>query len=106
MSLLCDCKEIKTLKVEADMGADPIWCDVCHYNFDIEDLELSATLKKDLFSWVNDYASWVDWTTETLIEGQEEAEILHNQRGEELTVFVRKELAGQYKVVFSPSEMY
>ncbi|MBQ0140299.1 MAG: hypothetical protein KBT36_13515 [Kurthia sp.] len=106
MTLVCDCKEIKQLKIEADMGADPIWCATCHYNFDLEDIDLSGSLKKDLFSWVNDYASWVDWTTETLIEGQEKIEMLHNERGEVLTKLVQQALDGQYKVLFSPSEMY
>lgn len=106
MTTLCGCKETTKLKVEADMGADPIWCAVCNYNLDLEEIELSAELAKDLFIWVNDYASWVDWETETLIEGQEAVEADHNQRGEELTKLAQQELNGQYEVEFKSSNLY
>lgn len=103
---LCNCKELVTIRVEGEMGADPLWCDVCQYNFDIDDIELTEELKSELFIWVNDYASWVDWEFETLIEGQEHLEIEHNEAGKALTEKVKEQLNGQYKVVFSPSTIY
>lgn len=106
MGALCDCKEVKVIKVQADMGADPLWCQVCHYNFDVEDIDLPDELSRDLFVWVNDFASWVDWETEALLEGMEAEEVLHNQRGMELTEQVKEQVKGQYEVVFSPSAMY
>lgn len=106
MGTLCDCKEVKIIKVQADMGADPLWCQVCHYNFDIEDIDLPEDLSAALFVWVNDFANWVDWETDTLLEGKEADEALHNQQGSELTERVKEQLKGQYEVVFSPSTMY
>lgn len=103
---LCNCKELVTIRVEGEMGADPLWCDTCQYNFELDDIELSKELKAELFVWVNDYASWVDWEHETLIEGREQEEDAHNEAGKALTEKVRAELVGQYKVVFSPSTMY
>lgn len=106
MEKICGCNKVVSLKVEADMGADPLWCAICNYNLDIEDIELPAQLTEDLFTWVNDFASWVDWELDTLIEGQEQVEEAHNQRGLQLTEDVKKVLKGQYEVTFSPSKMY
>lgn len=106
MERICGCKKIITLKVEADMGADPLWCAVCNYNLDIEDIELPNDLKAELFLWVNDFASWIDWETDALIEGQEAVEMTHNQRGLQLTEIVKEELKGKYEVLFSASKMY
>lgn len=106
MEGICDCNKVVSLKVEADMGADPLWCAICNYNLDIEDIELPDQLTADLFAWVNDFASWVDWETDTLIEDQEAVEAAHNERGLQLTEIVKETLKGQYEVIFSPSKMY
>jgi transcription elongation factor Elf1 len=39
----CSSEQIDTcnLKVEGDVGADPIWCDLCGHNLDIEEIPLS-----------------------------------------------------------------
>jgi len=36
MNCLCMQKETYELKVEGDIGADPIWCEKCSCNLDIE----------------------------------------------------------------------
>ena len=58
---LCRCDETKYLQVEADIGADPIWCKRCYCNFDIEDVPISTELKSELVAWVMKYGEWIDW---------------------------------------------
>lgn len=71
-----------TLKIEADYSADPIWCNVCGYNLDIDDFSLSDDLIDELFNWIRDYKKIpMD---------------LHNKLGKELTEKVKAEIGKDY----------
>lgn len=70
----CECKETFDLKVEAEIGADAIWCNKCYTNFEIQDIPISLELKEE-----------------------------HNKQGLKLTKKIQKELKNTYKVLFSPS---
>lgn len=79
------CKH-SSLKIEADFGADPIWCNVCGYNLDIDDFLLSEKLKEELFNWVRNYKE---------IPMNE-----HNKIGIALTEKVRDEIGRDYPITF------
>lgn len=106
MGQLCNCEKLAQIKIEADVGADPLWCTVCGYNLEMDEFGLSDSLKEQLRAWIDDYGSWVNWESDSLIEGGEIIEKEHNELGLELTEKVKKELKGKYEVVFSPSTMY
>ncbi|MEW5548939.1 hypothetical protein ABGT22_02995 [Peribacillus frigoritolerans] len=59
MECFCEQKETYELKVEGDVGADPIWCNQCSCNLDIG--PISDTLTNELIEWVNRYGEWIDW---------------------------------------------
>lgn len=105
MSLICNCKELTNIKVEADMGADAFWCRVCGYNLDMDEMEISDSLKEQLRTWLDEYGTWLDWESDILIDGAKNIEEKHNLLGFELTEKVKEELNGKYNVVFSPSLM-
>ncbi|MCG7344864.1 hypothetical protein MHZ92_12020 [Sporosarcina sp. ACRSL] len=100
---LCGCYETHDLKVEADIGADAIWCNKCFSNFDIEYVPISNELKSELFEWLSKYGEWIDWDTDGIVLNGAELEEEHNKQGLKLTEKVQKELEGKYKVSFSPS---
>jgi hypothetical protein len=101
----CGICEEKTfnLKVEGDVGADPIWCDECFANFDIYDIPISKDLRVRLTKWAQQYGEWIDWNKDVLYSNGVQMEDEHNKNGERLTVDVRTELGEEYKVRFSPS---
>jgi hypothetical protein len=76
-----DCNH-PTLKIEADFSADPIWCNVCGENLDIDDFTLSDELKDELFNWIRDY--------------KKIPKNLHNKVGKELTEKVKAEIGKDY----------
>lgn len=45
---LCKCEFTNSFKIEADFGADPIWCNQCGWNLDIEEFPLTDNLKVEL----------------------------------------------------------
>ncbi|WP_100374769.1 hypothetical protein [Bacillus sp. FJAT-45037] len=101
MYCFCEQKEAFELKVEGDIGADPIWCNQCSCNFELEDIPISDELKVELMRWVNKYGKWIDWGKDKLIPNGIEMEEAHNKQGFILTERVKKELRGKLK--FSPS---
>lgn len=107
----CFCEEKKTfnVKVEGDLGADPIWCDLCYSNLDIEDAPLSKSLRAELMRWAWKYGEWMDWEKEVLDPDGLQMKEKHNALGKLLSERVQEELGDKYKVRFSPSplvEMY
>lgn len=100
---LCRCQQIKQLRVEADIGADPLWCNRCLSNLDIEEFPLTDELKKELAEWIHDYGTWINWETDGIVSNGVSLEQQHNERGAELTEKVKHALDGQYEVGFSPS---
>lgn len=105
MECFCEQKETYVLKVEGDVGADPIWCNKCGCNFDIEDIPISNELKRELIEWVNMYGEWIDWDKDKLLSNGIELEEEHNKQGVNLTRKIKNELEGKYSMKFSPSTM-
>jgi len=103
--LNCCCKSGVTtdLKIEGDVGADPIWCNKCGCNLDIEDVPISNELVGELSSWAINYGEWIDWDIDKLLPKGIELEDKFNQIGVTLTEKVKQELGDKYKVKYSPS---
>ncbi|MGE8035439.1 hypothetical protein B1B04_17115 [Lysinibacillus sp. KCTC 33748] len=99
----CKCDETYDLRVEADIGADAIWCNKCLCNFEISYVPISIELQSELTKWILKYGEWIDWANDEIVPIGIELEEIHNQQGLKLTEKVRKELEGKYKVSFSPS---
>lgn len=66
MSCFCEEKETFNLKLEGDVGADPIWCDECYSNLDIDDIPISNNLKIKLTKWMQQYGEWIHWSKDVL----------------------------------------
>jgi hypothetical protein len=103
MECPCEEKETYCLKVEGDVGADPIWCNNCGCNLDIDEIPLSNQLKDELIRWALKYGEWIDWDTDTVVENGIELENKHNEMGLKLTEKVKKELGDKYVISFSLS---
>ncbi|QOR64995.1 hypothetical protein IM538_14225 [Cytobacillus suaedae] len=103
MRCFCANKESYALKIEGDVGADPIWCNDCGCNLDLEEFPIPSDLKEQLTSWAMMYGEWIDWSKDKLRSNGIELEDKHNKLGQQLTVKVKKELGSRYKVEFSPS---
>ncbi|WP_427107561.1 hypothetical protein [Lysinibacillus xylanilyticus] len=99
----CKCDETYDLRVEADIGADAIWCNKCLCNFEISYVPISIELQSELTKWILKYGEWIDWANDGIVPNGIELEEIHNQQGLKLTEKVRKELEGKYKVSFSTS---
>lgn len=99
----CNCDETYNLRVEADIGADAIWCNKCLCNFCISYVPITDELKSELAEWISKYGEWIDWDNDGIVSNGIELEELHNQQGLMLTEKVKKELEGKYNVSFKPS---
>ncbi|MEH7292232.1 hypothetical protein ABEP18_24910 [Priestia megaterium] len=97
------CKH-NTYKLEADFSADPIWCNDCGENLDLEKFPLSENLKGELEEWIDDYGNWIDFDTDSLRENGIEMETEYNQKGLQLFGQVKKQLGIDYPIVFVPSK--
>ncbi|MEL3973338.1 hypothetical protein AAEO50_13705 [Rossellomorea oryzaecorticis] len=105
MRCLCEQKETFDLKIEGDVGADPIWCAQCGCNLELEGLPISNELKEKLMDWVTNYGKWIDWDTDKITPNGIEMEEAHNREGEILTKQTKQELKNNYRMTFSPSTM-
>ena len=105
MHCFCDQKEAYELKIEGDVGTDPVWCNQCGSNFDLEDIPISNELKSELMEWGTQYGEWIDWDTDKLIPNGIEMEEEHNKQGANLSEKVKNELKEKYRIKFSPSSM-
>jgi hypothetical protein len=103
LKCFCEKRETFELKVEGDVGSDPIWCNKCGCNLDLENLPISDELKEELMVCVLKYGEWIDWNTDKIKTSWIELEQIHNELGKELTEKVKKELGERYNIVFSPS---
>lgn len=89
MENLCNCIYPSfSLKIEADYGGDPIWCNKCGFNLDMEDLPLSQEIKNEFYEWMEKYGS---------ISSEE-----HNKIGRALLEKTKKELGPKYEIIFKP----
>ena len=105
MHCFCEQKETYELKIEGDVGTDPVWCHQCSCNFDLEDIPISNELKSELMEWGTQYGEWIDWDTDKLIPNGIEMEEEHNKQGAKLSEKVMNELKEKYRIKFSPSSM-
>ncbi|WLR42064.1 hypothetical protein LC087_15010 [Bacillus carboniphilus] len=92
--LECGCIYGKTtsLRIEVDV-ADPIWCDKCSYNLEMEELPLSNQLTSEINDWVALYEQSVDWESDSQMWFDDKLAEKINQKGIEITKRVKKELA-------------
>lgn len=103
MQCFCATKKTYDLKIEGDVGADPIWCQHCGCNLELEDLPLSEEVKSQLEKWAGKYGEWIDWEQDQLVSNGIEMEALHNKEGLILTEKVKDELGEKYRLSFSPA---
>ncbi|MGP4074802.1 hypothetical protein [Halobacillus sp. K22] len=103
MKCLCTQQETNELKVEGDVSADPIWCNRCNCNLDIEEIPIEFDLKLELMKWIEKYGEWVDWDSDGIVPNGVKLEEAHNKEGLKLAEKVQKELEGRYNVSYSPS---
>lgn len=103
---VCKCKFTNSFKLQADFLADPIWCNICGWNLDIEEFPLSDNLKKELLEWVSEYGKWIDLEKDSLKESGIKLQENHNEKGLQLFQKVKKELGEKYPIIFVPSEPY
>lgn len=100
----CGCKsETYSLKVEADYTADPIWCNICGWNLDIDDIPLSNKLKEAFLEWALAYDKLIDRDIVKAVNNKDETLEKHNEKGFELTEKLKKELSAKFSVVFVKS---
>lgn len=60
-------------------------------------------MKVELRQWILQYGQWIDWENDGILPNGVALEEEHNDEGLKLTKKVQKELAGKYRVSFSPS---
>lgn len=103
--LNCECVNgtPATIRIEGDVGADPVWCHSCGSNLELEGVGLSALLSRELDEWGQTYGEWIDWDHDKLRAGGIEMEEAFNQKGSGLASKVEKELVGRFDVTFMPS---
>lgn len=101
----CGCKTTTTkLLLEGEYGADPVWCAVCQYNIELDELPIDDSLMNELLQWGNSYGQWVDLEVGQFVAGGEEMQATHNQAGALLAKKLQMALAG-VTVTFHASEM-
>ncbi|MBD7964775.1 hypothetical protein [Fictibacillus norfolkensis] len=105
MECFCENAKIFELKLEADVDTDPIWCNQCDCNLDINELPISEELRESVMNWAMQYGKWIDWDNDTLCENDLVLEAEHNQLGQTLSKKLQKELGEIYTVRFSPSHL-
>ncbi|PMC36677.1 hypothetical protein CJ195_14710 [Bacillus sp. UMB0899] len=103
MNCCCESGETNDLKIEGDVGADPIWCNKCGCNIDMEDLPVSVELADELSEWALKYGEWIDWDKDRLRNNGIEIEEEFNKLGVVLAERVKQEIGNNYKIKFCPS---
>ncbi|ANC77622.1 hypothetical protein ABE65_012775 [Fictibacillus phosphorivorans] len=103
MECCCENMKIYELKLEADVDTDPVWCNRCGCNLELDELPISLEQKEKLRDWAVQYGEWIDWDNDKLCENGLELEKEHNQMGQSLSSKIQKEVGDSYRVSFSPS---
>lgn len=101
----CGCKKTTNkLFIEGEYGADPVWCAVCQYNIELDELPIDSALMAELLAWGNSYGEWVDLELGVYVDGGEAMEAAHNKAGALLAKKLQMALHG-VTVTFNPSAM-
>lgn len=103
MNCCCNSRETMDLKIEGDVGADPVWCNKCGCNLDIEEVPISNKLAEELSYWARNYGKWIDWNKDELFSNGIKQEDKFNQMGLALTEKVKQEMDSKYNIKFIPS---
>ncbi|AJD89587.1 hypothetical protein JMA_02700 [Jeotgalibacillus malaysiensis] len=103
MNCCCEDGKIRALKLEGDVGADPVWCHQCGCNLDIEEVPISNELKQTLILWAGKYGEWIDWDKDCLIDNGIELEERFNQAGYTLLQQLKQEIGEVYSITYSAS---
>jgi hypothetical protein len=103
MECCCENMKIYELKLEADVDTDPVWCNQCGCNLDLDELPISFELKEELQNWTMQYGEWIDWANDIIRKNGMNLETEHNHLGQTLLAKIQRELGDTYKVRFSPS---
>ncbi|WP_139891479.1 hypothetical protein [Bacillus sp. D386] len=90
-------------KFEADFMSDPIWCNDCGVNLEIDNFPISDKLQEELLEWISEYGNWIELETDLLKENGVKLEEWHNEKGLRLFQELKKQLRGKYPIVFVPS---
>ncbi|MFJ7735920.1 hypothetical protein ACIQ2D_06200 [Lysinibacillus sp. NPDC097287] len=94
-------KQIITLIIEGDFGADPLWCGQCLANLELEELPLSEAIITELTTWMCDFGEWIDIENDSFIEGTEHLAEAHDKQGALLAQKVSAELGTGVTVKFN-----
>lgn len=101
----CGCKtETKHLFLEGEYGADPVWCAICEYNIELDELPIDSQLMDELLDWGNAYGQWIDLEHNEFVEDGEALETAHNNAGATLAKKLQMALQG-VKVDFHPAAL-
>ncbi|MGV8981142.1 hypothetical protein [Clostridium sp.] len=95
MECFCNQKNYDLI-LEANYGADPIWCRKCGCNLDLDIFPLSQELIKELVNWVKNYSNLVLDESEYIYEVSKQ----HNKEGLKLLEKVQKELGAKYTITY------
>ncbi|MBY6054749.1 hypothetical protein KUV27_24235 [Cytobacillus firmus] len=91
--------------MDGDVGAAPIWCNQSGCNLDLDNIPISKELKMKLSEWAINYAEWIDWDLDQIIENGVVLDEEHKKQGAYLTEKVKLELSDKYRIKFSSSTM-
>jgi hypothetical protein len=95
----CFCKEKSyDLRLETDFSADPIWCDRCGCNLDLDDIPISDELRDILRAWASNYEKLA--RDEIKREDIRKFEQQHNYYGIQLVKKVQQELGDEYTITY------
>lgn len=88
--------------IEADYGADPIWCAKCKYNLDIDDFPISNELKSKFNKWLANFNNWINDEIEEKNLQIQKFILEHNKTGNKLAIELMEELGKGFDVSFKP----
>lgn len=92
MKRVCGCKETRFIRVETEVGADPLWCGTCLYNLDLDLVEICDSLKGEFYKWNAELTRNPNFNLDKLEQ--------HNRVGKELTARLKEELGSRYTIEF------
>jgi hypothetical protein len=103
MKNVCFCDETFHILVEAEVSADPLWCNTCKANLDLDELPISEEVKAELHEWNTTFDNHLashhyNGITPSFAESL-------NADGEKLAKKLSEELANTYKIEYHPYKL-